>query len=237
MHEYSPTVFNTFTASCTLSTTLQEETSAGVWADYSGPIATLDTGTQQVTITTTAADYGLDQTTMHFRVVIKSVALLSDANFPLLLDIYVKFVHPCYSAAFSDNGGVSASTIENTVFNAPHPSPLDVPVTAFPYDIQGSVDCGPQTISIFNTVITPGTMADFIAINDVGGVWTLTIEPINFAQEAMTFTLQLEVALDNYPLITYTSPSTFDVFIKENCQSGTVQSFLWNTNASTAIAV
>lgn len=188
-------------------------------------------------ITTTAADFSLDQTTLHIRVVIKSVALFSDANNPLVLDLYVKFVHPCYAAAFSDNGGVSATTIENVVFNAPHPAPLSIAVADFPYNLQGTVDCGTQTISIVNTPIAPGSMSDFISISNVLGVWTLTIEPINMAQEGLTFTLQLEVVLDDYNWITYTSPTTFDVFIKENCMNGSVDNFVWSSNASTVLPV
>ena len=78
---------------------------------------------------------------MHFRVVIVSVTLSLASN-PLIMDIYVKFVHPCHTAIFSDNGGVSATTIENIAYSAPHPAPITQAVTNFPYDIQGTVDCG-----------------------------------------------------------------------------------------------
>lgn len=42
-HVYSPTVFNSFSADCTMSATLEEETSPGVWAAYTGTVAVLDT--------------------------------------------------------------------------------------------------------------------------------------------------------------------------------------------------
>ena len=121
--------------------TLQEETSVGVWSDYTGSLASLDNITQQVTITSSASDFALDQTTMHFRVVIVSTTI-SSANYPLIMDIYVKFVHPCHYTAFSDNGGVSGSPLQNIAYSAPHPGPITEAVADFPYDLLGSVDCG-----------------------------------------------------------------------------------------------
>ena len=75
VHEYSPTVVNTLVADCTMTYALQEETSTGVWSDYTGTLASYDDTTQQVTITSSATDYALDQTTMHFRVTVTSVTL------------------------------------------------------------------------------------------------------------------------------------------------------------------
>lgn len=75
-------------------------------------------------------------------------------------------------------------------------------------------------------------MSDFISIALDTGTWTLTVEPINLAQEGFTFTLQLQVQLDTYPSVQYTSPTSFDVVVKENCISGTVDNFKWTSNAS-----
>lgn len=73
--------------------------------------------------------------------------------------------------------------------------------------------------------ITPGTMADFISNAQVGLVWTLTAAATNTAQETYTYTMQLDVVLDSYSTVTYTSPTTFDVQIRENCNGGTVNGF------------
>ena len=117
---------------------------------------------------------------MHFRVTVTSVTFSLASN-PLIMDIYVRFVHPCHSAVFSDNGGVSGSPLENIAYSAPHPAPMTQAVTDFPYDISGTVDCGAQTISIVNSVVSPGAISDFISIALSVGVWTLTIEPTNLA--------------------------------------------------------
>ena len=125
VHTYSPTVINTYQTYCsTIYYFVQEETSSGVWTDYTGALVTHDSSAQTLTVTSSAvSDLSLDQQTMHFRVAAASTATLSLADNPLILDVTVRFVHPCYSAVFSDNGGVPTPII-NTAYSAPHPSPI-----------------------------------------------------------------------------------------------------------------
>jgi hypothetical protein len=118
---YLPSVQNMQTSYCSLKYYLQENVS-GAWSDYSGPLATLDSSLQKLTLTSTSSDMALDGFTKHFRVGISSTTPLSLAAMPLLLDVYVKYVGPCYSAVFSDIGALSP--LINTVMSNPHPQPF-----------------------------------------------------------------------------------------------------------------
>lgn len=59
VHEYTPTVVNNLSAYCTMTSKLQQE-SGGSWSDYTGSLVILNSAAQQLSITTTAADFGLD---------------------------------------------------------------------------------------------------------------------------------------------------------------------------------
>ena len=169
----------------------------------------------------------LDGLTKHFRVWVASVPVFENAVNKLILDVFVKYTHPCNGALFTNNGQIFLAPLSNFVDPAAtHPSPLMQALTDFPYNLQPTVDCGPQTISITATsVITPGAEADFITISKIGGVWTLKIAPNNIAQIEKSFTFQVSSVLDNYASPTITSPYQFTVAIKEPCSNGVVNTF------------
>ena len=79
---------------------------------------------------------------MQFRVGAASTATLAETLSPMIVTLSVKFVSPCYGAVLQENGGVTTPLVM-TVAPAPYPSPLIEPITDFPYDLQGTVDCGP----------------------------------------------------------------------------------------------
>lgn len=134
---------NTEILSCpTLYYFLQQETSPGVWTDYAGPLVSFDPVTREVFVSTTIADVGLDLQTLNFRLAVASVDTLSVAVSPAYWDFSVNFVHPCNYAVFSEHAGVS-SPIVAEVEDAPHPSPIFEIAPDFPYDLQGTFDCGP----------------------------------------------------------------------------------------------
>ena len=160
----------------------------------------MNTSLQKLTLKSTASDNGLDGLTKHFRVGISSTTPLSLAASPLLLDVFVKYVGPCYNAVLSNNGGLPP--LVNTVMTFPHPDPLIYDISDFPVSVTG---CGTQTITLIPVgAITPGTQADFISIGKVGLVWKLTVAPTNSAQNNLTFKFKLSVKLDSFPSKTYT---------------------------------
>ena len=119
-----------------------------------------------MTVTSTASDFGLDQQTFHFRVGVASVSDLNLASSPVFWDFYVNMIHPCRLAIFSDNGGVTSPIIAS-IKNAPHPSPIYKIINYFPYDLDNTYDCGPQTISLVPQTLAEGILADFISIAKV----------------------------------------------------------------------
>jgi len=88
-------------------------------------------------------NYSLDQLTAQFRVAVATTSDLSAAYTPVLLEVHVKFVHPCHSTTFSDTSTTFAALTEISYYATPHPSPESQSVSDFPYALQGSVDCGP----------------------------------------------------------------------------------------------
>ena len=106
-----------------------------MWSDYTGSLASLDSATQILTLTSAIGDVALDGTSKKFRVAIASVTDLSIAASPVYLEVNIDYIHPCHSAVFSDNGGVSATPIVTTAYSPTHPSPQTIPITDFPYNL------------------------------------------------------------------------------------------------------
>ena len=145
-----------------------------------------------------------------------SVSDLNLASSPVFWDFYVNLIHPCRFAIFSDNGGVT-SPIVASIKDTPHPSPIYEIINDFPYDLEITYDCGPQTISLVPQALAEGTMADFILLTEVNNDWIATIAPINLLQGPQVYTLELEVVLDLFPNVVYKSPTTFEVELRDPC--------------------
>ena len=88
------------------------------------------------------SDFNLDQEILHFRLGVASISNLSLAISPVFWDIFVKMVHPCWTAVFYDNGGIT-SPIVAPIKNMPHPSPIHELISPFPHNLEATYDCGP----------------------------------------------------------------------------------------------
>ena len=113
---------------------LQQEQGIGtdIWAEYTGPHVILDSLAQTLTIEAFIDEYSLNGQTYHMRIGVASVADLSLAITPTFWDVTVTFVHPCQSAIFSGNGGVTTPIVA-VVRQAIHPYPITEVVADFPY--------------------------------------------------------------------------------------------------------
>ena len=174
--------------------------------------------------------------TKHFRLAAAAVTILANAITPLYLDFYVTFDHPCSAAVFSDSV-FNPGTIVATAYSPIHPLPTVLNVADFPHNIRPDISCGPQTMTLVAvSVITPGLISDFVSIAKVVSQWQLTVAPTNTAQVNNIYELKLQVSLDNYTGVTYTSSTSFFVDIKQSCSSGTVTGFTWSPSGSSALS-
>ena len=101
------------------------------------------------------------------RLSVASVADLSVASSPLHIDFTVKFIHPCWYAVFSDNGGLH-SPLDSAITNGPSDSAT---INPFPFSfpaLTGSIfDCSAQTVTVIEPApaYSSGPVSNFISVS------------------------------------------------------------------------
>ena len=102
----------------------------------------------KLVITTTAADYALDDTTWTLRVFVSGTADPAQSYTPADLTLIINWVHPCRSAALTEAGwaGLSKQLNEAVANGATDSASFDV----FPFapGLPAGLDCGPQNVEV-----------------------------------------------------------------------------------------
>lgn len=111
---------------------------------------------EKLVIATTAADYGLGDTTWTLRLFVSGTADPALSPTAADLTLIINWVHPCYSAVLTEAGwaGLSKQLNEAVADGATDSASFDV----FPFSpgLPAGLDCGPQNVEVTTDGSAPG---------------------------------------------------------------------------------
>lgn len=103
----------------------------------------------KLVITTTAADYALDDTTWTLRVFASGTEDPAQSYAPADLTLIINWVHPCRSAALTEDGWAGLSKqLNEAVANGAAVDSASFDVFPFASGLPAGLDCGPQNVEV-----------------------------------------------------------------------------------------